>query len=85
MTHTTNLIATMLDIYKAKSQIENCPADQVVTLCAHWSVVKPSYPDDAEEQESYDLEELEKELGATLIVSCYDDLIADPHGIYTDL
>lgn len=72
----------MFDIEAVNKKIANCPKDEVVILCGHWSINKPKYPDD-EDPETYDWDwdEFEALLDTTLMVNDYDDLIADPHGI----
>lgn len=73
----------MFDIDIVKKRIANCPEDEIVILCGHWSINKPKYGEDEDpETEQWDFEELEEKLDTTLYVSDYDDLIADPHGIY---
>lgn len=76
-----NLIANMFDIAKVKELIAKCPKDEVVILCAHWSINGPKYDDDSNENQDWDWNEFEQELGTTLMVNDYDDLIADVHGI----
>lgn len=77
-----NLIANMFDIKQVKQNIKKCPKDQVVILCAHWSINKPKYEGDIDpEQEDWDFTDFEQELGTTLMVNDFDDLIADVHGI----
>lgn len=83
MSDTKNLIAAMFDIEKVKQLIANCPQDEVVILCGHWSINKPKYPEDADpETESWDWDEFEKMIDTFILVSDYDDLVADPHGVY---
>jgi hypothetical protein len=79
----TNLIKGMFDIAIVKANIAKCPTDEIVILCPHWSINKPKYDDATDpETEDYDFQEFEQELNASLYVNDYDDLIADPHGIY---
>lgn len=80
--YTPNLIANMFDIAKVKEQIANCPKDEVVILCGHWSINGPKYAEDHAERQDWDFNEFEQQLDTTLLVNDYDDLIADPHGIY---
>lgn len=80
-----NLIAAMFNVDKVKEQIANCPANEIVILCAHWSINRPKYAEDHAEQEDWDFTEFEQQLDTTLLVNDYDDLVADPHGIYSSL
>lgn len=78
-----NLIAKMFNLEVVKQLIADCPAGEVVILCPQWSINKPSYPPDTyPDSEKHDLDKLEDMLGVPLIVSDYNDLVADPHGIY---
>lgn len=78
-----NLIAKMFDIEEVKKRIANCPTDEMVILCNNWSINCPTYPDSADpEHQDWDFQELEDTLDTTLIVTDYNDLAADPHGIY---
>ena len=79
-----NKMIAMFNMDKVKEQIAACPPDEIVILCGHWSINGPKYdgPDEDPEQSSWDWDEFEEQLGATIMVSDYDDLIADPHGIY---
>lgn len=79
---TTNKIAAMFNIAEVKKAIANCPNDEVVILCGHWSINKPKYDDSEDfEAETWDFDDFEDTLDTTLYVSDYDDLVADPHGI----
>lgn len=78
-----NLIKAMFDIDVVKANIAKCPNDEYVIICGNWSINKPKYDENADpEQEDWDFNELESELNVSLYVSDYNDLIADPHGIY---
>jgi hypothetical protein len=78
-----NLIAQMFNISEVKKMIASCAEDEIVILCPHWSINQPQYPDSADiEQRDWDFSELEQYLDTTLLVNDYDDLIADPHGVY---
>lgn len=78
-----NLIAQMFDLPKVKERIASCAENEVVILCPNWSINEPKYPDTADiEQRDWDFSELETYLGTPLYVSDYNDLIADPHGVY---
>lgn len=79
-----NLIANMFDIKKVKEQIANCTKDEVVILCAHWSINGPKYDDDVNENQDWDWKEFEDQLGHTLQVNDYDDLVVDVHGILSN-
>lgn len=72
----------MFNLDKVKQMIANCPNNEVVILCGHWSINKPKYDDVDPETEYWDFQEFEDEIGEMLFVSDYDDLVADPHGIY---
>jgi hypothetical protein len=77
-----NKIIAMFDLDKCRAMIANCPPDEVVILCPNWPINKPSYEGAEDpETEDWDFQELEDQLGTTLMVSDYNDLIADPHGI----
>lgn len=78
----SNKIIAMFNMDEVKKSIEKCPADEVVILCGHWSINGPK-PLEGEDPESidWDFQEFEDALGVTVMVSDYDDLIADPHGI----
>lgn len=79
----TNLISEMFDVEQVKKAISNCPKDEIVLLCGHWSINKPKYPADCDpEAEDWDFSEFEDEIGQMLFVTDYDDLACDPHGIY---
>jgi hypothetical protein len=78
-----NLIKAMFNIDVVKANIAKCPKDEIVILCPHWSINKPKYDEIADpETEDWDFSDFEKELDTSLYVNDYDDLIADPHGIY---
>lgn len=83
MQKTVNPMADMFNLDKVKSMIANCPKNEIVILCGHWSINKPKYSQaDLEDmRESDDWDEFEREIDAILMVNDYDDLIADPHGI----
>lgn len=79
---TTNKIAAMFNIDQVKKKIANCAPDEVVILCSHWSINKPKYEEGEDiEAIDWDFYEFERELNTSLMVSDYDDLIADPYGI----
>lgn len=78
-----NLIKAMFNLDVVKANIAKCPKDEYVILCGNWSINKPKYDETGDpEQEDWDFQELESELNVSLYVSDYNDLIADPHGIY---
>lgn len=76
-----NLMANMFDIAKVKELIANCPADEIVILCAYWSINGPKYAEDCHEQQDWDWNEFEEEIDATLMINDYDDLVVDVHNI----
>lgn len=84
-TNTVNKMIAMFDMDKVKKMIADCPADEIVILCGHWSINKPKY-DDSEDPETSDFDwtDMENVLGETLYVNDYDDLVCDPHGIMQD-
>lgn len=77
-----NKVVAMFDLDKVKKQVAECPEDEIVILCQHWSINKPEYGED-EDLESYqwDMDDFEEMIGAPLLVNDYDDLVVDPHGI----
>jgi hypothetical protein len=79
-----NKLAQMFNLSIVKKEIKNCAKDETVILLPHYSINRPKYDDqECEVQSEYwDYTELEQYLNCSLIVSDYDDLIADPHGIY---
>jgi hypothetical protein len=81
---TTNKLMAMFDIEKCKRMIKDCPTDEIVILCPHWSINKPDYSNEEESNEDWDLDELSDELGEFLMVNDYDDLIADPRGLMSE-
>lgn len=76
-----NKIVAMLDLDKVRALIDNCPTDEIVILCSHWSINGPKYAEGEENNEmaQFDFEEFESWANCTIMVSDYDDLIADPH------
>lgn len=82
---TTNKILAMFDVDKVKKMIADCPKDEIVILCPHWSINKPKYDESEDpEAEDWDFQEFEDEIGQMLSVNDYDDLIADPNGIMSE-
>jgi len=82
MTQTNNKVLAMFNLNEVKKAIANCPADEVVILCGHWSINQPKYSiDEDPETIDWDLYEMEQLLDCYLCVNDYDDLVADPHGI----
>jgi hypothetical protein len=78
-----NKLAQLFNLSECKRLIKNCAKDETVILLPHYSINKPDYSDeDYEGQWSDDWDMLESYLNYPLIVSDYDDLICDPHGIY---
>lgn len=78
-----NKLMRMFDIERVKQEIRNCPKDQTVILVPHWSINRPKYTNEEFENQSFDADwdEIEEELGVLIVVTQYDDLVADPHGI----
>ena len=79
-----NKLAKMFNLSECKKAVKNCPKDEVIILIPHYSINKAKYNDEEnnEQSEYWDFCELELYLNCSLIVSDYDDLICDPHGIY---
>ncbi len=78
-----NKLAAMFNLTIVRDLIKNCPKDETVILLSHYSINKPKYSDNDYESEFWDFDELSDYLNCSLIVSDYDDLCADPHGIYS--
>ena len=78
-----NKLAQMFNLPELKKQIDECPKNEVVILLSHYSINKPKYTQEEAENEAefWDFDELGEYLDAFLIVSDFDDLIVDPHGI----
>ena len=78
-----NKLAQMFNLPELKKQIDECPKNEVIILLPHYSINKPKYTKEESENEAefWDLDELGEYLDAFLIVSDFDDLIVDPHGI----
>lgn len=78
-----NKLREMLDIPKVKEMIANCPENETVILIPHYSINKPAYDgfEQSIESDMFDVEEVEQELGHPLIITDYDDLVVDPHGV----
>jgi hypothetical protein len=79
-----NKLMTMFDLDQVRKSIRECPKDEVVILLGNWSINKPKYSEEELEleEEYFDAEEFQDEIGCRLIWSDYDDLIVDPHGCY---
>lgn len=77
-----NLIAAKFNIDIIKEQIANCPVGEIVLLCPNWSINKPDYGDSDPEHEDWDFTEFQDQLNTVLLVTDYNDLVADPHGVY---
>jgi len=79
-----NKLASMLNLKKCKEMIKNCAKDETVILIPHYSINKPEYSNEQyiNGYDQDDFFELEDYFNCCLIVSDYDDLIADPYGIY---
>lgn len=82
--YTPNLIANMFDLKIVKEHIKKCPKNEVIILCGNWSINKPKYSDENTDQEDWDWNEFEDQLGHTLQVNDYDDLVVDVHGILSN-
>lgn len=78
-----NKLADMFNIDIVKQMIKDCPNDEIVILLPHYSINKPKYNDEEQNNgiEFDDMNEFGDYLGGFLSVSDYDDLICDPHGI----
>lgn len=78
-----NRLAQMFNLPEVKRRIDECPKDEVVILLPHYSINKPKYTEEEyiNQADQYDWEALEEYLDAFMIVSDFDDLIVDPHGI----
>lgn len=78
-----NKITEMFDMDKIKEMIDNCPPDQVVIICAHWSINQPKYTEEEllNENFEHDWNEFENQIGHSIQISQYDDLVIDVHGI----
>jgi len=76
-----NKLADLLNIDACRQLIKDCPKDETVILIPHYSINKPQYDDNGE---YWDFIELENELNCSLTVTDYDDLVADPNGIYNE-
>jgi hypothetical protein len=79
-----NKLAQMFNLSIVKKEIKNCPKDETIILLPHYSINKPKYNDEENLNQSdyWDFCDLEQYLNCSLLVSDYDDLIADPQGIY---
>jgi hypothetical protein len=76
----SNKLTKILDIEVIRQMIANCPQDEVVIVCPHYSINIASEYEDCEELQ-WDLNELENDLDCVFEVNDYDDLIIDVHGI----
>jgi len=78
-----NKLAQMFNLAEVKRRIDECPKNEIVILMPHYSINKPKYTEkeSVNGAEFWDFDELGEYLDAFLIVSDFDDLIADPHGI----
>lgn len=73
-----NKLANMFNLDYCRQMVANCPKDETVILLPHYSINRPDYDDNGE---YWDMIELENYFGCAIMVSDYDDLILDPHGI----
>jgi hypothetical protein len=80
-----NKLAKMFNLSECKKAIKNCPKDETVILLPNYSINKPKYSDEEyfNGAEDWDFYELEQYLNCSLLVSDYDDLICDPHSLYS--
>ena len=80
-----NKLANMLSLDLCRKYIADCPKDETVILIPHYSINKPDYNsiERDEDRENEEFFELGEYLNCSLCVSDYDDLIADPHGLYS--
>lgn len=76
-------IFDILDMEGSKKVIEECPEGETVILIPHYSINVQSKYEDGEELQD-DLDAVEAQLGTSVMVNDYDDLIADPHGVLSD-
>lgn len=72
-----NHFLEVLDLEVCKTLVEHARKNKTMeVLCPHYSINIQSKYDDGEQMD-WDFDELEQELGATLSVNDYDDLIVD--------
>lgn len=78
-----NKILKMLNVERIKKMIADCPPDEIVIICQHWSINQPKYDQPGEDPEAiqWDWDEAEEVIGEILMVNDFDDLICDPHSI----
>jgi len=82
MTQTKNKVLAMFNLNEVKKAIANCPNNEIVILCGHWSINQPKYSiNEDPESIEWDLQEFEDIIGHPVMVSDYDDLIVDVYGI----
>ena len=75
-----NVFLELLDIDKCKQLIAQCPKDEIVILCPHYSInIQSKYEDG--EQMDWDFTDFEDAIGEQMYVNDYDDLCCNPHGI----
>lgn len=81
-----NKVISMFNMDEVKKQINNCPPDEIVILCPHWSINGPKYTIDEhiDDMPYWDMYDMEDFLECCIMVNQFDDLIADPHGIMID-
>jgi hypothetical protein len=78
-----NKLMELFNMDKVKQMIKDCPKDEIVILLPYYSINKPGYTEteflNSHDQDDWD--ELEQEIGCSLQINDYDDLICDVHGI----
>ncbi len=76
----SNLLGNLNDL---RDEIDATPEGETKILIPNYSINVQSKYDDGEDLQA-EFDEIEKELGHTLIVNDYDDLVADPHGVLNE-
>lgn len=79
-TNMENRFLELLDIEKCKQLISECPEDEIVILCPHYSINIASFYEDGE-QLQWDFDDFDEAIGEQCYVNDYDDLCCNPHGI----
>ena len=78
-----NRFFELIDVAKVKQMIKECPTDEVVIICPHYSInIQSEYKNCGPEQIDWDWNNFEKAIDTEIMVNDYDDLVCDPHGIY---
>ena len=78
-----NKLAEMFNLDAVKKMIKDCPKDEIVILLSYYSINKPEYNDEEQNEgaEFDDMNDLGDYLNTFLQVNDYDDLVCDPYGI----